>query len=464
MSEFHCLDIEFPNVDFRPFYIKSETEISQIHHAHLYAKQDEIELRIFYEDSSYFGEKLTDWSSTIDLKKFGSFIKVEVTQNHTNERLQKIDLSDSKLYGVSNSSKYYEGDKKYVVVKIDIVKFYWNPIEERKNTAEFYLDDKGFRVVQPFYGIFGPKTFFKNDGKFEISRMNDSNMFYKLGKSSFRPKFDVYSKDNKQDRTATIIKEPKIEFKYQKGITEKEAFFYGDIILMLASFYHHIKIDYTLRRIHLLENTITIKNIEQKNYFDTSGNFWDFGINWNFNKFLQSSWQKETLKNFDLLSKAITLFNQSHLVDKSSAFLIRYNIIEICDKQKQSNEKFTLILNKKQTKIKQDEALLKLLEIIKSDEHEEFKKRWHNVQTLLQNKPMKNQLVSFLESQNLDPKSFPVKIKDLKELRDNIIHGSIDKVNEEQLRKANILLYRISGILILNLIGIKEWKLNTEIN
>ena len=76
---------------------------------------------------------------------------------------------------------------------------------------------------------------------------------------------------------------------------------------------------------------------------------------------------------------------------------------------------------------------------------------------------MKNQLISFLESQNLDPTTFPVKIGDLKELRDNITHGSIDKVNAEQLRQANILLYRINGILILNLMGIKDWKLNTVI-
>lgn len=463
MSEFHCLDIEFPNVDFSQYYVNGKTEISQVHHTHLYARQDEIELRVYYDDSSYFGEKLSAWSSKIDLKKFGSYIKVEITQNHTNERIQKIDLSEASLFSISTGSNYYEDKKKYVIVKIDSAKFYWKPNEECKNTAEYYLDEKGFRVVESFYGIFGPKSFFKNDGKFEINRMNDSTKFYKLGKSSFRPEFNVYSKDNKKDNTATIIKEPKIQFKYTNGITENEAVFYGDVVLMLASFYHHIKIDYTLRRIHLPENTITIKNIEQKNYFDTSGNLWGFEINWNFNKFLQASWQKETLKNFVLLSKAITLFNQSHLVDSSSAFLIRYNIIEICDKQKQRNEKFTFALNEKERKAKQNEALAKLLETIEQSEHVEYKKRWQNVQTLLQNKPMKNQLVSFLENQNLDPKIFPVKIKDLKELRDNITHGSIDKVDVELLRKANILLYRISGILILNLMGIKEWKLNTEI-
>ncbi|MBK7965761.1 MAG: hypothetical protein IPK10_11070 [Bacteroidetes bacterium] len=164
-----------------------------------------------------------------------------------------------------------------------------------------------------------------------------------------------------------------------------------------------------------------------------------------------------------MLSKAISLYNQSHLVDSYSEFLIRYNIVEICDKRKQDNVKFKHALNTKQTKIKQDEAFAKLLETIDKNEHEEFKKRWHNVKTLLQNRPMKNQLITFLEHQGLDPKSFPINLDDLKRLRDNIVHGSNEKVNPEQLRQANILLYKISGILILNLMGIKDWKLITNV-
>lgn len=405
-----------------------------------------------------------DWSGKINWQKFGSFTKIELTQNHTNDRVRKIDLTESKLLEITNSSNFYDQGKKYINVRIDTVKFYWNPVEHDNNIAEFYLDDKGFRVVKDFYSYLSPKSWLKNDGSFNIGRMNDSKGFYRLGKSTFRPEFNFVSKDNHGERIATVMKEPKIQFKYKRGVTEREAIFYGDVVLLLASFYHHIKIDYIFRRIHLPENAITIQNIEQKNFVETSGNLWGFGIYWDFNKFLQSNWQKETLKNFDLLSKTVALFNQSQIVDSYSAFLIRYNIIEICNKQKQDNVKFTLALNEKQTKAKQEEALEILLETINTNEHEDFKKRWFNVQALLQNKPMKNQLVSFLESQNLDPKSFPVSIDDLKKLRNNITHGSIDKVNAEQLRQANILLYRISGILILNLMGIRDWKLNTKIN
>jgi hypothetical protein len=430
----------------------------------LYTRKDEIELRILFDEKTGFGDSLMDWTSEIDCRKFGSFVKVEITKNHTNERLQKIDLLEAKLIGATNNSNFYKEGKKYIIVRIDTVKFYWNPIKGENKTGEFYLDDKGFRVVEPFYSFLSPKTWSKNDGNFNIGRMNDSTKFYKLAKSTFRPEFNFVSKDTREERVASLTKEPKIQFKYIKGITEKDAVFYGDVVLMLASFYHHTKIDYVLRRIHLPENTITIKNIEQKNFLETGGNLWGFGIYWDLNKFLQSSWQNGSIKNFTLLSKTISLFNQSHLVDSYSTFLIRYNIIEICDKQKQDNVKFKLALNKKQTKEKQTEAVAKLLETIDESEHEDFKKRWNDVQTLLQNKPMKSQLVSFLKSQNLDPKTFPVKLDDLKKLRNNITHGSIDKVNTEQLRQANILLYRISGILILNLMGIKDWKLDTRIN
>ncbi|KAA9327318.1 hypothetical protein [Adhaeribacter soli] len=464
MSNYHCLDIEFLNIDFNLYSIKRGTEVSKVHHAHLYTKKNKIELRIFFDDKTYFGEKLMDWASKVDWKKFGSFLKVEVTKNYKNERLQRVDLSEAKLLSCTDSSGYYEDRKRYIKIKIDTVKFYWDPVEGENHTAEFYFADKGFRVVEPFYSFLSPTSFLRNDGKFDIGRMKSSTMFYKLGKSSFRPEFNFVAKDNRKERVATVTKEPKIQFKYKKGITEKEAVFYGDVVLKLASFYHHIKIDYILSRIHLPENTITIKNIEQKNFLDTSGNLWGFEIYWNFNKFLQASWQKETVKNFAILSKAIALFNQSLLVDSYSTFLIRYNIIETCDKQKQDNVRFTSALDKKQTKAKQNEALEKLLETIDKKEHEDFKKRWHSVQTFLQNKPMKNQLVSFLESQNLDTKTFPVKIDDLKKLRNNITHGSIDQINPEQLRQANILLYRISGILILNLMGIKEWKLNIKIH
>lgn len=455
MKDYYCFDIEFPDVDFNEYYIKCD-EVSKVHNAHLFTRDNEIELRIFYNHKTYLGEKIGMWMQSKSWRKFGSLIKVSNEQQ--NDRLQKIDLSEAKLCGLENSTSYFEGKAKYVVIKIDTVKFYWKPVKEETNTAEFYMHHVGFRVVEPFYSIL-----FGYDGNFNISRMEGMDVYYKLGKCEFRPEFNTYSRDNRANRVAHITKEPKIQFKYNETVTETEAIFYGNVVRHLASFYHHIKIDYSLCRIHLPEHTITIKKIEEKKAFDIRGSLWGFNIYWDFHKFLQSDWQSSTLKKFKVLSKAIELFNQALLVDSNSEFLIRYNLIEICDRRKQKNEKFKFILKGSSKKKKYNEALNLLLETVDLDEHKLFKNKWDSLSGKLEHKPMKSPLASFLESQNLKISEFPISIDKLKTLRDNIVHGSIDKIDLEELRKTNRFLYRLNGILILNLIGINEWKLNTEI-
>ena len=455
MKDFYCLDIEFPGVDFNKYYIKCD-DVCQIHHAHIFSRENEIELRIFYDPKTYFGERITMWSQQIGWRKFGSLIKINYLSK--NNRLLKIDLSESNLLGIQNSTNNYAGNTKYVVIKLDCLKLYWKPAKEKINTAEFYLSDVGFRVVEPFY-----TNLFGFDGKFNLGRMKGMNIFYSLGKSKFRPEFNTYSSDERSRRVASVVKEPRIQFKYTKSVTEAEAVFYGDVVSNLASFYHHIKIEYRLIRINLLEYTITIKKILEKNNFDISGSLIGLKNNWSCHEFLKSKWQKETLKKFKLLSKSIELFNQALLVDSNSEFLIRYNIIEICNNLKQDKDKFKFSFSEKFNKKKFDEALELLLETIDLSEHEQFKNKWTSLSGKLEYKPMISPLVKFLESQNLKTEEFPISVSELKELRNNITHGSIEKIKVEELRKANQLLYRINGILILNLIGIKEWKLNIEL-
>jgi hypothetical protein len=455
MKDYYCFDVEFPGIDFNKYYVKFD-EVSKVHHAHLFTRTNEIELRIFYNSKTYFGEKLSVWISSMDWRKFGSHIKV--SNEAQNDRLLRINLSEAKLCGLSNSTSYFDGNTKYVIIKIDTVKIYWKPVKEEINTAEFYMHDVGFRVVEPFYSIL-----FGFGGNFNISRMKMKETFYKLGKSEFRPEFNTYSSDSRDRRIAEIIKEPKIQFKYNDSVTEAETYFYGKVISSLASFYHHVKIDYSLCRINLPEHTITIKKIEEKNPVDIKGDLGGFNIQWDFHEFLLTDWQSGTLKNFKLISKTIELFNQALLVDDNSEFLIRYNIIEICDRRKQKNERFKSVLKGNVKKNKYKEALNLLLETIAVEEHELFKNKWTTLSGKLEQKPMKSTLDSFLESQNLKLTEFPISTDKLKTLRDCITHGSIDKIDIEELKKTNRFLYRLNGIMILNLMGIRAWKLNTEL-
>jgi hypothetical protein len=397
------------------------------------------------------------WMQSIDWKKFGSF--VQISNEQQNERLKKIDLSDAKLFSASNSTAYYEGNSKYITLKIDTLKFYWNPVEECINTGEFYTFDAGFKMVEPFYSIL-----FGFNGNFNIDRMKGMDVFYNLGKCEFRPEFNTYSQDNKDNKIAHIIKEPKIQFKYKEKVTEEEAIFYSTVVSCLASFYHHVKINYSLCRIHLPDYTITIKKIEQKKPLETTGNLWGFNILWDFHNFLEADWQESVLKNFKILSKAIELFNQALLVDANSEFLIRYNLLEICDKgNKLKSVKYKFVLKDNEVKKRYNQALNLLLETIDKKDHMQYKNKWTSLIGKLEYKPLKSSLVSFLESQNLKTSEFPISIDKLKSIRDCITHGSINKIDSEELEKTNKFLYRINGILILNLMGINAWKLKTEL-
>lgn len=69
MNSIYCLEIEFPSIDFSSYNLKGELEVSIIHYAELCTKPDKIELKIFYNERTYFGDKLGQWLDTIDYKK-----------------------------------------------------------------------------------------------------------------------------------------------------------------------------------------------------------------------------------------------------------------------------------------------------------------------------------------------------------------------------------------------------------
>ncbi len=451
---YYYLNIEFPNIDFTPFEIDCEI-CPNIFSAYLYADGNEILLKIFYDQRNYFGEKLSSWSSKIDWKKFGLYL--QTSDEKKNRGLKKIDFSQSQLLGMSNGSNQFEGESKFVSIRLDSVKLYWEPVKEKFNTSEFYFDEAGFQVVKDFYS-----TLHGWDGQFKIVRMEGMDAFYPIGKAEFRPEFDFGWSDDFDNNQAIITKAPTLQFRYLKTTSEEEAILYGDIIRYLASFYYHTPIGFSMVRIHLPEHTIAIKKVFNKRYFESSGNLWGFNNFWDFNQFLQSNWQLSFFENYEKLSKVISLFNQSLLVDSYSEFLIRYNIIEICNDLKQTNDKFTEVLTGKAKQKKYKDALNLLLKTISKEEQKGFINNWNTLSGKLAKKPAMSPLLKFFENQNLNPLDFPISVNNLKKLRDYITHGSMDKVDVEFLERANTFLYRITGILILNLLGIQEWELKKE--
>lgn len=456
MKEHYCFEISLPNVAFDSYLVNTDSPATT-HHAHLFVRDDEIELKIFYDSKTYFGKKLGDWVSKINWKDFGSYLKVD--GEIQNDGIQKIDLQDARLLQLTNGSDQFEGKLEYVKLLIDSVKFYWMPREEKLNTAEFYFNDAGFHVVKDYYFPLSGEA-----GNFNIELRQDSKEPYPIEHGTFKPEFHFWKKDHGSFREAKIIKEPKIQFNFTEDISENEILHYAEIIRLLSSFYYSLNIDYVFSKIHLKEHTITTKKVGPNTKIERAGNLWAFRYYFDFKHFLKTNWEVSTKSNYKKLRKTIEMYLQSLSVDNSSRFLIRYNIIEVCMSGiKNSNDKFEQVLGKSEVEKKYAEALTILLQTIDAKDHQEFSKKWEGIPGRLSYKPMKSPLLKFLEDQGLNPAEFPISVETLKEMRDSITHGSLDKVKGNELERANILLLRISGILILNLIGVKEWNFNTEL-
>lgn len=456
MKKHFCLDITFPEVNFDLYY-KGYQPAKPLHHAHLYTKRNAIELRVFFEGNTGLGMKMLYWMHSINTRKFGSYLRVS---NETqNEDMLKLDLSESIALQWTVSDKQVEGQYSFISIKIDRFKIYWKPSQHEPNTGDFYLNEEGFEAVKDFYS-----SLFGWDGKFEIVRMKGREGFYSLANTNFRPEFDFTYRGDRSSSEHVIEKIPKIKFSYKEVVTEDKALLYADIVRLIASFFYHLPIDYTVSRIHLPKHTVVVRKLQGKRSQLRGQSLRALKYPWEFNRFLTTDWQEHAIKNHTKLSKVIGLFNQANLVDNSSGFLIRFNIVEICmGGKKESPTKFTLTLPPKRVKAKYKEALEILLKTVRAEDAELFKKKWSVASQKLKDKPMGSTIEDFLRKQNLPVERFPITVKEMKEIRDNLTHGSIDNVNEEKLRQANVLLYRITGILILNLLGITEWELDVTL-
>ena len=460
MEKYYCLDILFKDVNAGKFL--SCSKVSQkTYHAHLYLNENgnnnDIELRILFEPDTFFEIDFYEWYESIKPNKFGS--SIVVSNENKNNSLQKIDLSKSSLIGARYRTNQLEDNFGYFSIWLDSIILYWNPNPKRINTGDFYLHDEGFKVVSNYYtpllGI---------DGKFDITRMQNQEDFYCLGKSQYRPEFEFEYSDSRNENKTTITKVPKIHFKYNSEITEQDTILYADIVKSIISFYFHFNIDFYISKIYLKNYTISIKKLHTTKDIDQPSGFYGFKNSFTLDKFLQANWQDQALMDHKKIRKVIELFNQSHIVDYGIRLLIRFNIIEICMGGKKSAEpKFTEIISKEEKNKKYNEALSIILETVNKDEHQDFENKWKGVINKLEYKPIKSPIEAFLKNNGLPIDEFPVTISELKKIRDNLTHGSIDRIDPIKLERSNMFMYRISGILILCLLGIKDWELDKDL-
>jgi hypothetical protein len=450
--EHYCFDIIFPEklIDFAS---PNEKDGSSKFHAHLYTKESSIELRIFFGFSILTAE-FSLWLYNGKLEK--AFAKCIATNINKENNTQQIDFSESKIIGHSIYGNQIEnGLGEYFKITLSSVRIYLELSYHLQNSADFYMNSVGFDLVKDFHSLMSG-----NNGEFKIGRTKGCEEFYKFENIEFRPEFDFNYSDDRNDTKAIIEKKPKIRFTFPKESSEKEILRCAEIVRLLGSFYMHNNIEYNFTRIHLQNCTLLIYKSKGKEYQQSTMGLHGFGLIWDFHELMLSDWQNSALLNYKLLSKIIPLFVQSMLVDHHSSLLILCNIFEYCmGGFKTDNEKYPLFLSEEQTNEKHEAAFKLFLETIDSKYHKEFLDKWKFQLDKLKTRPEKSKWSEYIISKSIEVPQI-ISIDKIKKIRDNITHGSLDRVKETEIKKANALLYGISGILILQYLNIQQGNLD----
>lgn len=454
MDNPYCFDIEFITEELgNAQIIEDSLPVAKVHHAHLYDSPEKIDIRIYFDPKTYFHRKFDAWLNNINFRKFGQYIKTSnVTQNHG---MQSLSFEQARFKGYSSSSANIEGQYEYIVVNVDWVRMEWQANEWEVNTAKFYLNQAGFKIASFFYS-----PLWIPDNKFESQRRSEK--YFKINDQEYRPEFNFYQSDDSKRTEIKITKEPLLSFKEVQA--EESILASANILCSSVSFFYQNNIDYSFARIRLLEKTITIRKLLPPQIDYPANNLWHLKNHWSLEKYLESDWSIGFIQNQGKLFKAIRNYVQAFQVDESSRYLLLYNILEIIKGGKSDEpEKFKPILNEQEEIEKFQEALATLLKTVNQEEHEAFKDKWKGIIGKLKYKPIKSPISELLVDNDIVPDDLPITINALAEIRNKLVHGSINSIQQDELEKATRLIYRITGILILNLMGIKEWKLDTII-
>lgn len=437
------LNISFPDINFDT-YLNDINPFPNLFKSELKIDSDRLELIIYDIHLHNWHYKFNCWLNTISHSDFGKYIFC--FNENINEDVLKIDFSESCLISARTSST-----DSFISISLDTIKIFKH-IDRYENTATVYLCENGFHFIKYFYS-----NQWLSNGTFNHKKLYEHS--FKGYNCLINPLYIYDNNSNRDSPDIKIIKIPILNFEFLKDETFESARKNIDSVINICSFYFQKNIYYKKSIIHLKNTRIITYNVLNKSILKRDESFRNFGINWNPIDFMSNNWKRNAFYNYEKLHKVIELYNQSHLVDDRSKLLIRYSIIEICmGGKKEKQEQFTFLGEKKKLF---NNVLETFLKEIPKLEHSDFISKWNYVSEKIKTKPMKSPLKEFLISNRI-PDNLPITIEKIKNMRDDISHGSI-KIDEKKLINSNILLYRITGILILNLLGIDDWKFNLSL-
>jgi len=455
-EKYHKIEILFKVSDLDSYRPNCQ-KLPESFEANLYIMDTYVKLEVFCDEACDLDTKFNLWFREVNNINAGSYISFVSTNE---KRLNHIEFSNYSIIGSRGSIFSDEKGIQTLTLLLDGVKFYWHSHNIVTNCAYFGLDDNGFDLVSEYYTTFDCDDV--EESTFHLKKYRGANLDYPLNNIRFKPEFLINYDDKKSNREINLEKIPVFKLTFDSDANEDEIRSLAEDIKLIASFYLHKNIEFAYSRIYFNDIEIFERVFNDKSHSNHAQGLSYWGVNIDFHKFMCLNWQSNFIENKKLLTKIIPLFNQSILVDEQSSLLIRYSILETSisfySKKFKNNPKkqFTFEKNKKAI---WKEAFLKLQSAVIDSEKEDFKKRWEDIQKLIINKPMDTELDNYIKHLNLDISNFPISLNDIRIMRNNLSHGSIDNCNEMKLTQANILLFGIIGVIILKAFGIENLDL-----
>lgn len=390
---------------------------------------------------------LRQWISDQKLNEINS--SIEIIKIYNNENIESIYFDESNIISLK-----LEGESASIILSFDSVTIK-SKVEDLKEFANCRLNNIGFKLISNIYGLLS----YKGENEFKVGKQTDIKIH--TDEYIIEPYFEYDYSSSVKESDIKITKVPYLQFELLKSFDYTEVKNIVDSYLLGCSYFMHSNIDFNILTIQIKGFQYNSFKILDESIIPETIGFRSLGNKLRPKEFLEKLWINHARKNLDILKIIIPMQLQSMLVRQRTRFLIRYNIIEICKGGGNvTRDTFTFNQNTSEAFNSSLELILKTLPIA---EREEFELRWSSAEKMLKYKPMKSDLELFLLEKGLPVNDFPIELKKITEIRNKLVHGSKNSYDEDYLEKVNYLMYRISGILILDLLGIKEWKLNTNL-
>lgn len=444
-KKFSCLETVF----------KTNFSDGKSYHTHLFLDTSKIELKIYHKSERDLAYNFMVSCNIKQPEYLSELLDISVSCKEID--LKGINCNHSKIKSISSDETDDLGNTFFTVI-IDQITIYKEPIiKNGSDTAKIFLNDDGFDLVKNYYSIL---TSFRQDGQFDIKRMSGMAEYYKIRKSKFRPEYEFEYSDKRDMKSPKIEKIPIIKFILEEDLSESDIINFIQISCKITSFYLGNNIDYFKAFISLKKCRIIIyKTLDNKFKLNISSINHLLRIG-GIHSFLKLNWNKNYLNNQNLLDKAITNYTHSRLLDSNSKFLLLYNIIEICmTGSTHTGEEFKLTVSQSKKNTLYNQAFEILKETVNETDIEDFEKKWDTVKKQMIYKPMKSPLNCFLIANNIPVDELEISVGKMKKIRDKIVHGSVSSLSYEEVANANAQLFNLGAVLILNVLGIKNWEM-----